>query len=92
MSYELYKRKVFEDVKLLMTSTSFKSRNMKKIDLNIENINKMIFENQIDNNNVAKCLKFHQKSLLVQRENLRSWLIKSVDNKEVKLRLKSKDE
>ena len=61
MPYELYTRKVFEDVKLLMIPTSFKSRNMKKIDSNIEIINKMIFENHWDGDNVAKWLRISSK-------------------------------
>ena len=44
MSYDLNTSKVLEDVELLMTPTSFISRNMKKIESNIETINKMLFE------------------------------------------------
>ena len=47
---DLYASKVLEDVGLLMIQTSFKSRNIKKIDPNIEIINKILFK---DHKNVT---------------------------------------
>ena len=70
--YDLYTSKVLEDVGLLITPTSFKSRNMKKIDSNIEIINKMLFEDHRDVDYIAIGWEFHQKSLLNQWENIRS--------------------
>ena len=70
--YDLYTSKVLEDVGLLMTPTRFKSRNMKKIDSNIDIINKVLFEDHRDVDYVAIGWEFHQKSLLDQRENIRS--------------------
>ena len=53
--------KVLENVELLMTPTSFKSRNMKKIDLNIEIINKILFEDHRIVDYVAKWLRVTSK-------------------------------
>ena len=90
MPYDL-NTKVLEDVGLLMTPTSFKSRNMKKIYSNIEIMNKMIFENHRDVDYVAKWLRIPSKVFIRSMRKYKEWVDKKVSNKEVKLRWKSKD-
>ena len=72
MPYNLYISKVLEDVELLMTQTNFKNKNIKKINPNVEIINKILFKGHKDVDYVAKLLWNPSNILLYQWENTKN--------------------
>ena len=76
MPYDSDASKVIENVELLMTPTSFKSRNMKKIDSNIEIINKMLFEDHRYVDYVAKWLRVTSKIFNRSMRIYKEWIDK----------------
>ena len=88
MPYDLYTSKVLEDVGLLMTQTSFKSRNMKKIDSNIEIINKMLFVDHKDVDYVAKWLRIPSKIFIRLMKKYKEWVDKKSEQQRSKTKMK----
>ena len=88
MPYDLYTSKVLEDVGLLMTQTSFKSRNMKKIDSNIEIINKMLFVDHKDVDYVAKWLRIPSKISIRLMKKYKEWVDKKSKQQRSKTKMK----
>ena len=64
MPFDLYTSKVLEDIDLLMIPVQFRNRYMKKIDNNIDFINKLIYEEKRDLVFIAKWLRMPLKFLL----------------------------
>ena len=88
MPYDLYTSKVLEDVGLLMTPTSFQSRNMKKIGSNIEIINKMLFEDHSEVEYVAKWFRILSKIFIRSMRKYMEWVDKKSEQQGNKIKLK----
>ena len=88
MSYDLYTSKVLEDVGPFMTPTSSKSRNMKKIDSNIEIINKMLFEDHSDVDYVAKWFRISSKIFIRSMRKYKEWVDKKSEQQRSKIKMK----
>ena len=86
--YDSYTSKVLEDVGLLMTPTSFKSWNMKKIDSNIEIINKMLFEDHWYVYYVSKWLRIPSKIFIRPMRKYKEWVDKKSEQQRSKIKMK----
>ena len=64
MPFDLYTSKVLEDIDLLMIPVQFRNRYMKKIDNNIDFINKLIYEEKRDLVFIAKWLRIPLKNFI----------------------------
>ena len=79
MPFDVYTSKVIEEIDLLMVPKSFRNRYMKKIDQNIDFINKLMYEEKRDLVFIAKWLriplKFFVKSLNRYAKQIKSQYI-----------------
>ena len=79
MPFDVYTSKVIEEIDLLMVPKSFRNKYMKKIDQNIDFINKLMYEEKRDLVFIAKWLriplKFFVKSLNRYTKQIKSQYI-----------------
>ena len=79
MPFDVYTSEVIEEIDLLMVPKSFRNKYMKKIDQNIDFINKLIYEEKRDLVFIAKWLriplKFFAKSLNRYTKQIKSQYI-----------------
>ena len=64
MSFDVYTSKVIEKIDLLMVPKSFRNKYMKKIDQNIDLINKLMYEEKRDLVFIAKLLRIPLKKFV----------------------------
>ena len=76
MPFDVYTSKVIEEIDLLMVPKSFRNKYMKKIDQNIDFINKLMYEEKRDLVFIAKWLRIPLK-LFVKSLNRYTKQIKS---------------
>ena len=64
MPFDVYTSKVLEEIDLLMVPLRFRNKYMKKIDQNIDFINKIMYEEKRDLGFIAKWLRIPLNKLL----------------------------
>ena len=84
MPFDVYTSKVFEEIDLLMVPLRFRNKYMKKIDQNIDFINKLMYEEKRDLSFIAKWLRIPLK-IFVKSFNRYT---KQIKNKNISCRLK----
>ena len=84
MPFDVYTSKVLEEIDLLMVPLRFRNKYMKKIDQNIDFINKLMYEEKRDLGFIAKWLRIPLK-IFVKSFNRYT---KQIKNKNISCRLK----
>ena len=74
MPFDLYTSKVGENIDLLVAPSQFKSRYMKKIDANIDIVNKMLYEEDKDALFIAKWLRISTKQFICSMNKYNKWI------------------
>ena len=74
MPFVLYTSKVGENIDLLIAPSQFKNRNIKKIDDNIDIINKMLYVENKDAFFIAKWLRIPTKQFIWSMNKYNKWI------------------